>query len=78
MSKVLIKSVGDSFRRCGITFTREGVVIDTNDFTVEQQQLLENESQLRVERYVEPESEPVPLTDDEPTGKPAKPAKAAK
>ncbi len=48
MAKVLIRSARESFRRCGITFTRAGVVVDTDDLTKEQIETLTAEPQLSI------------------------------
>ncbi len=48
MSKLIIRSARDSFRRAGISFTREGVVVDEADLTTEQLEAILADPQLGV------------------------------
>jgi hypothetical protein len=46
--KVLIRSARDSFWRGGLKFTRQGVVVDTDELTEAQQEAITAEPQLSV------------------------------
>jgi hypothetical protein len=46
--KVLIRSARESFRRAGIQFTREGVVVDVSELTEAQREAITHEPQLSV------------------------------
>lgn len=48
MSKVRIRSAGDSFRRAGITATRDGVIVDEADLTDEQKEQLLAEPRINI------------------------------
>lgn len=50
MPKFIVKSMRESFRRAGITFTREGVPVDTDDLTEDQLQAINDEPLLVVYR----------------------------
>lgn len=53
MPKFIVKSMRESFRRAGITFTREGVPVDTDDLTDGQLQAINDEPLLVVYRVDE-------------------------
>lgn len=48
MAKVLIRSARASFRRAGITATRAGTVVDTDDLTQAQMEALVAEPQISI------------------------------
>ena len=54
MSKIIVKSVADGFRRAGITFNREGVVLDSKELSAEQLAAIKAEPMLVVADYAEP------------------------
>lgn len=51
-----IKSKGESFRRAGLAFTREGVVVDGNYLTDAQKEAIAKEPSLIVEPIDETEA----------------------
>lgn len=57
MSKIIVKSTIDGFRRGGHAFNREGVVLDTADLSKEQFAAIKAEPALVVADYVEPKAE---------------------
>lgn len=65
--KLKIKSKPESFRRAGIVFTREGVIVDTAQLTDEQIDALENEPNLVVAEVDGNESD---TTDQPPADEP--------
>lgn len=54
MSKIIVKSAVDGFRRGGHAFTREGVVLDTTKLSKAQLEAIQAEPKLVVADYVEP------------------------
>ena len=54
MSQIIVKSVVDGFRRAGIAFSREGVVLDTKDLTEAQITAIKAEPMLIVSDYTDP------------------------
>ncbi|MEO8135543.1 MAG: HI1506-related protein [Betaproteobacteria bacterium] len=74
MSKVLIRSVGDSFRRAGIAFTREGQVFSREDLTDEQIEAISHEPRL----FVTPVDDVDSVDTKSPTPADSKPAAKAK
>lgn len=57
MPKIIVKSTTDGFRRAGIAFGRDGVVLDTGSLTQEQIAAIKAEPKLVVADYVEPAAE---------------------
>lgn len=57
MSKIIVKSVPPSFRRAGIAFSREGVVLDTDQLTPQQLAAIRAELQLVVADVAESKDE---------------------
>lgn len=47
-TKFLVRSVGESFWRAGLHFTREGVEVDASELTSAQQEAITAEPQLMV------------------------------
>jgi len=47
-TKFLVRSVGESFWRAGLHFTREGVEVDASELTSAQQEAIRAERQLTV------------------------------
>lgn len=54
MPKIIVKSTADGFRRAGIAFNRDGVVLDTGSLTPEQIAAIKAEPKLVVADYAEP------------------------
>jgi hypothetical protein len=54
MSQIIVKSVTDGFRRAGIAFNREGVVLNVKDLTEAQLEAIKGESMLIVSDYTDP------------------------
>lgn len=57
MSKIIVKSTVDGFRRGGHAFTREGVVLDTKDLSKDALAAIQAEPMLIVADYVEPKGD---------------------
>ena len=59
MSKqIIVKSTVDGFRRAGIGFNREGVVLTVSELTSEQLDAIKAEPKLIVGDYVDPDAKP--------------------
>lgn len=57
MSKIIVKSAPETFRRAGIAFNREGVVLDTADLSKEQLAAIKAEPNLVSADYTEPKAD---------------------
>lgn len=57
MSKIIVKSIIDGFRRGGYAFNREGVILDTSELSKQQLADIKAEPNLVVADYVEPKPE---------------------
>lgn len=59
MSKqIIVKSTVDGFRRAGIGFNREGVVLTVSELSSEQLDAIKAEPKLIVGDYVDPDAKP--------------------
>lgn len=56
MSKIIVKSARDSFRRAGLAFTREGTTLDTKDLSKDQLKAIREEPALSVQDVQEKET----------------------
>lgn len=54
MPKIIVKSTTDGFRRAGIAFRRDGIVLDTETLTKEQLAAIKSEPKLVVAEIAEP------------------------
>lgn len=54
MSKIIVKSTTDGFRRAGHAFNREGVVLDTAKLSKAQLEAIQAEPKLVVAEHAEP------------------------
>jgi uncharacterized protein YbaP (TraB family) len=50
MSKVLIKSLRDGYRRAGLAFNKSGTIVETDDLTEEQIEAIQNDPNLKASR----------------------------